>query len=397
MRLAVVGGGVAGATAAHLAARRGASVTLFDAGVGASALTSGAVDLLPWERAHEPEQLDSATMAFVDALGAWRVDPEHRAWVCTAAGVLRPARGRDAALLDVAGRPGARVAVARVDREGWDADAIAASLADERAARRLGVSFFAVDVAWLRERGEASLPPGDFAALLDGPARVAWAAARVTEARRRAQFDALLVGPWLGAGTSRAEELSRAAGVDVGEVLSPIGGPAGERLVRALHGVVPPTVERVRARVQITATPRSVAVRGPDGVAQRFDACVLAAGGVAAGSIVLCPPDPTIIGGPPAALRSVAWTDGAAAPCASWEAEAWQLEAPLPPLGWTSTAGSPLERAGVMHHGGLALGPDRAPLAHVAVAGDHAFGVPRTLLGAVVSAARAVGALGLAS
>lgn len=391
MKLVVIGGGVAGAAAAWFASRRGAEVTLFDAGAGATALTSGAVDLAPWERAPEVEPVDAETRAFVDALGAWRVDDERRARVCSSAGALRPARGRDASLLDVGARRGARVAVARVARDGWDADAVATALGDEPAARRRELAFVAVDVDWLHDAGEASMPPGDLAALLDQPARLAWAAARIIEARRRQPFDALLVGPWLGAESPRAEALSRAAGVDVGEVLSPVGGPAGERLARALRRLAPARVER--GRVELTSTSRGVTVRGPDGASRAFDACVLAAGGVASGAIELAPPDPTIVGGPPARLRGLAWPDGVVAHGAASEAEVWRDEAPLPALVWTASVGSPLERAGLLHERGLVLGPDRAPLAHVAVVGDHAFGVPRTLLGAVSSAARAVAGL----
>ncbi|MCC6644350.1 MAG: NAD(P)-binding protein [Polyangiaceae bacterium] len=390
MRIVVIGGGVAGTAAAWFAARGGAQVTLFDAGAGASALTSGAVDLSPWETAPAREPLDAMTTAFVEALGLWRVDGDRRAWVCTGAGIVRAARGRDASVLDVGAHAGARVGVARVPRDGWDADALALALSDEPAARRLGVTFVAVDVEWLHAASEATLPSGDFAALLDDAARVGWAAARVEEARRRDAFDALLVGPWLGAEAPRALALSRAARIDVGEVLSPLGGPAGERLLSALASVLTADVERSRAHVTLDAREGRVIVRGASGDAREFDACVLAPGGVGAGAIALIPPDPTIVGGPPASLVSRAWPEGEVAHCAPSQASAWRAETPLPPLQWSALAGSPLERAGLLHDGGLALSADRAPLPNVAVAGDHAHGVARTLLGAVASAARAV-------
>ncbi|MDP9036791.1 MAG: FAD-binding protein, partial [Myxococcota bacterium] len=51
MRTIVVGAGVAGTAAALAAAWAGARVTVVDAGAGASTLSTGAIDDIPWQSA----------------------------------------------------------------------------------------------------------------------------------------------------------------------------------------------------------------------------------------------------------------------------------------------------------------------------------------------------------
>ena len=128
-RVVVVGAGIAGTAAALAAARTSAAVTLLDGGAGASTLATGALDLTPWQpsaettHAGEPE-LPVSARDVLEALGV-HVLTARPALLLTTAGVRRPARGRDAALLDVARLAGRPLGVVRCARPGWDADVLA--------------------------------------------------------------------------------------------------------------------------------------------------------------------------------------------------------------------------------------------------------------------------------
>src|SRR5258708_2267041 len=97
----VVGAGVAGTAAPLAAARRGVRVTLIDGGPGASLLATGALDAVPWQGAPtEPVAISPAARETLDALGGYLL-ADDGARLLTTSGVVRPARGHDAALLDV--------------------------------------------------------------------------------------------------------------------------------------------------------------------------------------------------------------------------------------------------------------------------------------------------------
>ena len=94
MKIAVIGGGIAGTSAAWAARRAGADVTAVFDRAGASALYAGALDLQSWEEDALDAPLDSDLLAFCTALEAWSVGTRS-ARVATYEGVLRPARARD--------------------------------------------------------------------------------------------------------------------------------------------------------------------------------------------------------------------------------------------------------------------------------------------------------------
>ena len=83
MEIVVIGAGVAGLAAAWVAAKQGAQVTLLDGGAGASQLSGGAVDDVPWEELERAEQasghslpvspLSEDAAAFAAALDLWRL------------------------------------------------------------------------------------------------------------------------------------------------------------------------------------------------------------------------------------------------------------------------------------------------------------------------------------
>lgn len=307
----IIGAGVAGLSAAFAARARGIAVTIVSATVGASALSSGAVDDLPWEAwfsaartLGEPLRLRAVSddvRAFSDALGLWDLPAvdAHAPLVATAAGRLRPARGRDKALLDLGSFGKTTVLVPRIDRAGWDADGLAATLESEWLAKQAGLRFLPVDAPVLRFIEEARFPDADLAMRHDEPARIEWLAERlrvmVNDASRgSSSISAVLLGSWLGMKHERATELSSRVGVPVGEVLVGVGSSAGLRFEAA--------AQRLLARLAVEFVSDRVTTIRRSG--ERFelelatsashvvaDAVVIATGGVAAGSIVYSPPD----------------------------------------------------------------------------------------------------------
>src|SRR5262249_26976473 len=152
-----------------------------------------------------PAVIAPGVAEFARTLGIWDLPASARAWIATTAGRIRPARGRDLGLLDLAPLEGALVLVPRVDRAGFDADAIAACLGDDPFARARGIRFVAVDLPVLRFDDERRIPDGDLAARHDDEARIAWLTTRLREGlSRRAQAGAVLLGPMLGARSARA-------------------------------------------------------------------------------------------------------------------------------------------------------------------------------------------------
>jgi glycerol-3-phosphate dehydrogenase subunit B len=404
-RVLVIGAGVAGLAAAWSAHRGGADVTIVEGRAGASALGVGAVDDLPWERvvraAHTlgvapfARSLTPEVMDFARDLALWDLPAEALAWIATTAGRLRPARGRDLALLDFnALAPGAEVLLPRVDRAAWDADALAAGLGDEPFARARRLRFVAVDAPLLRFEGETRIADGDLAARHDEPARLAWLAERLREARRRRPAaSAVLLGPWLGARASRAAALGEAIGVTVGEALIATGSPAGlrfeaarDRLLRALGSRV--VQGRVTA-IDDDGNELSVQLAG-EGEPILVDRAVLAVGGLIGGGIGYAPPEHEAGADlPPAAQEPFALSLRAkvalCAPASSLRASSRlgvvsSMHGPEIELAaWPSEG-----RDGVLESVGVYCEGVRAGL-RITAAGDVVAGRPRTVLEAVVT------------
>lgn len=111
--MVVVGAGVAGTSAALTASQAGARVVLVDGGTGASTLSTGAIDAVPWQTG-ATSPVSTIVRSMLETLGAYLL-PDAGARVATTAGVVRPARGHDAAILDVAPFAGGRVGVVSCD------------------------------------------------------------------------------------------------------------------------------------------------------------------------------------------------------------------------------------------------------------------------------------------
>jgi glycerol-3-phosphate dehydrogenase subunit B len=411
-RVVIIGAGAAGLAAAWSATREGHEVTVVSESPGASALGGGAVDDRPWEQVFRaarslggeipPRPVDPRVLELVRDLGLWDVPDDRVPWLATTAGRIRPARGRDRALLDLGAIPSGEVLLPRVERAGWDADTLARGFAHDPFAIARGLRFTAIDLPVIRYDDERRIPDYDLALRHDAPARLEWLATRLREALGRGHpTRAFLLGPFLGAREPRAEELSRRVGVPIGEVLLGAGSPAGLRFEAARDRLLGAIAARVIAD-RVTAIERDEDGRLALSLTRakkplRADGVVLALGGLTGGGLIYQPAEHH----PGADLPP-----GARVPFAlSLRAEvtlAAQL-APVPSgalpmrLGPTSSLHGPeldlvawpvnghpgaLESVGVRCEG-VRAAPD------LAAAGDVIAGRPRTLLEALASGVRA--------
>jgi glycerol-3-phosphate dehydrogenase subunit B len=287
VKVAVVGGGVAGTAAVWQAVRRGAEVVLFHDRPGASALQSGALDGEGGEggEGRGGQRLDADVLAFVTAFDAWSIGPSP-VTIVTDAGVVRSARGADAALLDLTPLAGRRIAVADAPLAGWDADALARAATASRWARDTMTTFDAVPVE--APASAALLPPFDVAASFNDEAALEQLADRLRAAG--GGHEAWLLGPWLGTAAHVAEAVRRRVGKPCGETTSPPGGPVGARFEASrvqLLSSLGVTERRTRA-VEVVGEQGQWSLRLAEGVLEGpFSAVVLALGGVAAGGILL--------------------------------------------------------------------------------------------------------------
>ncbi len=316
-RIVVVGCGVAGTAAAWSAARTGASVTVVGDFDGASRFMSGALDFQTWEADDPQREVAEDVRAFCDAIGMWRIG-DRSACVATPWGIVRPARGRDRAILDLAASAVRRIAVVRADRPDWNADLLAAAWSEDPWCRNRSMRFEAVSVDLVDGDHERWMPDAELAALLDDDDRCREVARRLRD--RTGGFDAVLTGPWLGIDTDASTVISREASRAVGEVLSLLASSAGLRFTRArdrLLSAIGVTVLRGTVAEVITSG-RGIIVRlqaEPDTI--ECDAVVLATGALAGGGIVYDPSEmdvaPEVPGAPRDPFASSARTEAALA------------------------------------------------------------------------------------
>jgi anaerobic glycerol-3-phosphate dehydrogenase len=307
--------------------------------------------------------------------------------------VLRQTAGVQTPLLDLAPLAGMRIAVAQVERDGWDGAALARALAGSAWAQRTATSFTPGPIDLLEAPHERRIGAYDFALLHDDPERMARLAQRL--ARASSGLDGWLLGPWLGLQPDSAHQLGSGVGIPVGETTCPPGGPAGARFVMARQRLLSSAGVRVeQARVAALRPKWSgwniecmADEAGSDAPVPRTlsaEAVVLAAGGLVSGAIKLGDPRQS------------------AEPCSGFELA---FEAPvsleldgavLGPI--SSPYGLDMQSwgSGALERVGLAsAGPRVRAASGLYVAGSMVAGSPRTVLEAVRSGiAAAAAALG---
>jgi glycerol-3-phosphate dehydrogenase subunit B len=231
---------------------------------------------------------------FLHALGCWAPPGLVSARLATNAGILRPARCRDRALLDLEPLRGRRIEVLDLGRAGWDAPALAHAWSSSHWARQSRTEFRAVAPPAAGVPGGLDalrfLPDLELAARADD---VGWAGA-FGELLARAGDGAspLLLGPWLGLQPASLDRIREVARRPLGETLSEPGGAAGARFEAARElWLGRSQVRTVRGHVaSLTASPAGFAVTGQwDTDSHPFERpcaeVILALGGVAGGGI----------------------------------------------------------------------------------------------------------------
>jgi glycerol-3-phosphate dehydrogenase subunit B len=371
-------------------------VILIDGGSGASTLWTGAIDDLPWERlaVAVAVPLPPELRSILDALDAFVVGDAATA-VVTSAGLVRPARGRDAALLDATLAASGPVAVVRALRPGWDADALA---------QAWGAAFVPIDAAILRTTDEERIPDADFASRHDEDARLGWLAARLREGLARAggaggRCAAVALPPCLGVARSRSVALSGRVGLPCGEAMGSPGGPAGLRFEAARdRALAAAGVRRTFARAtRVEAAPGTGwRVHFEDGPAIDARAVVLATGGLLGGGLEYLPAEVTLATAlPPGSRLPLRATVDApvvlgergrplALPSSLFGAAPETIAAPF-------VASPLLERAGVLvgPGGAVAPGPAAESATGLYAAGELVADAPRTWWAALAEGCRA--------
>jgi len=384
-RVAVVGGGIAGTSAALSAVREGASVVVLDGGTGASTLATGAIDLTPWHPgAASADPLPANVKALLEALGGYVV-PEGGARILTTAGVARPARGHDAALLDVARLGQGRVAIVSCRRPGWRAGTLASAW---------GAGFEKLEAALLRYTDEETIPDADFAARHDDENRLGWLGERLREGLARAQgrWDAIVLPPALGVDRPRAQALSLRVGVPCGEAMALPGGPAGLRFERARDRALRANgIQHVRVRaLAVDRVEGGWRVAAEDEQAFEAHAIVVATGGFVGGGLAYTPSEATLATAlPPGSRLPFRLTLSASLPLG---ANGRPLELPGSLFGFPpERLAGPLARDRVIDRVGVLTDREtgvRAPDGAFA-AGEVVADSPRTWLSALSAGARA--------
>lgn len=297
MTALVIGGGFSGIAAAWALSRRGRAVRLVWEGPGASSLYPGALDRSDWSGPADPRPLGADAEGFLGALGCFAPSGSVAARVATGAGILRPARCRDRAVLDLEPLRGRRIDVVDVDRPGWDAGALAKAYSESAWARHSRTVFRALR---LFEGGAGAsllpalrgLPSLELAARADDPAWLAELAPALASAGDG--HSPLLLGPWLGLSPGSVERWREHVRRPIGETLSELGGAAGARYEAARDAWLVSAglhVEQAHVR-SVAQSGRGFEVmiqREPDApptlLTDEVSEVILAIGGVAGGGV----------------------------------------------------------------------------------------------------------------
>lgn len=269
----VIGGGMAGCIAALSAKKRGVEVVLARRSLGATALSSGAIDVAPDPAAPPGDMKSQLVSPLLAAREVARTRPNHpyailvdrldrlkealsfaaaqlpevldppmprNALLPTPLGTVKPAGMAQSsqAGADLASLPESIAVVQLSVNPAYDARIIAAGL--ERAASRLGrkLSARVVESGFFRDIEDALRGPYELAELLDRPGAIE-EFARDLKLRLPPGIAALLLPPILGRrGKSLAPRLSQLLGCPCSEVLSSAPSVPGMRLQEALDAAL---------------------------------------------------------------------------------------------------------------------------------------------------------------
>ena len=229
----VIGSGISGTAAALAAADAGATVRVVGGAPGATSLSGGALDFADWSSNATHDKLNAiAEKAFLKLdFGSL---PDVGVLAATTAGIVRPAAGADHALLDLDRVGRGAILVPRGDHPSWDAPSLARCWGASPVAAARSVSFVALDAQLNRFKDERMLADAEIAARHDDAARLDWLAERLREVlSRNPGFVGVILPPWLGANSSRADALSAKIGIRCGEAMVGLASPSGTRFIAA--------------------------------------------------------------------------------------------------------------------------------------------------------------------
>jgi glycerol-3-phosphate dehydrogenase subunit B len=393
-RAIVIGSGTSGTAAALALAAAGHVVRVVAGGSGASLLTTGAIDAHPWETAPscDPAPVDATTLDLLRTLDLYDVGPAE-ALVATISGIVRPARGVDRALLDLAQLPAGNVMIPRCDRHGWDATALARAWTDAPRAHDRQLAFVAVDAQITRFSDERAIRDADIAARHDEDARLSWLADRLREFLSRAAYVAVILPPWLGVDRARAADLTRLLGLPCGEAVAGLAGPAGLRFdrarKRAFAAAGVETIDTWATRLHFSAGTWRVELE--DGEPLEAAAVVLATGGLVGGGLAYEPSGSILASALPSHARPTFRSTIDAPVTIGAHARPLDLPGSLfgvqpEALAWPFAADPLLERAGVL--ASVDMRALQAP-AGLFACGELVADRPRAWLDAFASGARA--------
>lgn len=292
MTALVIGGGFAGIAAAWALSRRGRDVQLVWRGAGASSSYPGALDRVEWGALPDARPLSADAEAFLSALGCFAAPGSMPARLATPAGVIRTARCRDRALLDLEPWRGRSIDVVDLGRPGWDAAALARAWSESGWARQTHTVFRALAVAPPDADSVRWLPDLELAARADDPA---WAESLAQALATAGNGESpLLIGPWLGLMPATFERVRAGLRRPIGETLSEPGGAAGNRFETARDALleraaIPVRLGHVESVVRRSGRYEVLGRVEPEAplasVAADVEVVVLALGGVAGGGI----------------------------------------------------------------------------------------------------------------
>jgi glycerol-3-phosphate dehydrogenase subunit B len=289
--IVVIGSGAAGCAAALVAAAADARVRVVAGAAGATALSGGALDFSDWNGDVSKNAWNAIAEKAFKQLDFGSL-PDEGILAATTAGILRPAAGADHALLDLDRVGRGNILVPRGDHPNWDAPVLARSWAASEISSARSISFVALDASLNRFKDERILADAEIAARHDDDARLEWLGERLREAlARNPGFVGVILPPWLGVKSSRAESLSKKVGIRCGEAVSGLAGPSGSRFRSARdRAFANANVELASGWVKrVHATKTGWRVDLEDATWLDADAVILATGGLVGGGLVYSP------------------------------------------------------------------------------------------------------------